>query len=48
LFSDRPTDRIQHIGFPATVRADDGSDALVEVENRFVGKRFEAEELDRL
>jgi hypothetical protein len=48
LLPEHPTDRVEHIGFSATVRPDNSGDALVEIENRFIGKRFEAEELDRL
>ena len=48
LLPEHPTDRIEHIGLSATVWPDNSGDALVEIENRFIGKRFEAEELDRL
>src|SRR4029077_6607735 len=48
LFPQRPAYRIEHIGFSATVRADYRGDALVKIEDSFIGKRFEAEQLERL
>src|SRR5262249_14116611 len=43
LFAERPAHRIEHIGFSATVRADYRADALMKIEDSFIGKRFEAE-----
>ena len=43
LFPKRPAYGVEHIGFSATVRAHDRGDPLVEVEEGFIGKRFEAE-----
>ena len=43
LLTQRPLYGVEHIGFSATVRADYCGDALVEIENGFIGKRFEAE-----
>ena len=46
LFSEDPTDRVQNVRFSATVRTDNGSHALVEVEDRFIGERFEPEKFE--
>ena len=43
LFPQHPTDGIEHIGFSATVRPNNSRDAFVKIENRFIGKRLEAE-----
>ncbi len=48
LLAEHPSDRVEQIGFAATVRTDDRGDAFVEIENGFIGERFEAEQLERL
>src|SRR5205085_7870165 len=48
LFAEHPADRVEQIGFAASVRADDRGHTLVKIEERFIGKRFKAEELERL
>ncbi len=48
LFAENPAHGIKQIGFSATVRADNGGDALVKIKSRFIGERFEAEKFERL
>jgi len=36
-------DGVKDVGFSTTVRPDDSGDAFVKIEDRFIGKRFEAE-----
>jgi hypothetical protein len=48
LLAEYPTDRIKHIGFSAAVRPNNSGRAFVKIKNRFVGKRLEAEQLERL
>ena len=48
LLAEHPADGIEDVGFAAAVRPDDGGDAFVEIEDRFVGERLEADELKRL
>ena len=48
LLAEYPANGIEQVGFAAAIRADDGSDAFVKIENGFIGKRFEAEKLERL
>src|SRR6202022_5045344 len=48
LLAEHPANRVEQIGFAATVRADDRGHAFVEIEKRFIGEGFEAEELERL
>ena len=48
LLAEHPADGVQHIGFTAAVRPDYRGDAFVKIKNRFVGERFEAEQLERL
>ena len=48
LLAEHPADGVENVGFSATVGADDRGHALVEIENGFVGKGFEAEELEGL
>src|SRR6266540_1335035 len=43
LLPERPAYGVEHIGFSATVRADYRGDALMKIEDGFIGKRFEAE-----
>jgi hypothetical protein len=43
LLAECPAYGVEHIGFPATVGADYRGDALMKVEDGFIGKRFEAE-----
>ena len=43
LLAERPAYGVEHIGFSATVRADYRGDALMKIEDSFIGKRFEAE-----
>ena len=43
LFPQHPTDGIEHIGFAAAVRPNNGRDAFVKIENGLIGKRLEAE-----
>ena len=43
-----PADGVEHIGFPATIRANDGRDAFVEFENSFIREGFEADKFERL
>ena len=38
LLAERPPDCVEHVGFAAAVRADDGGDAFVNIENCFVGE----------
>ncbi len=47
LLAQHPADGIEHVGFAATVRADDGGDAFVKFESGFIGKRLEAEKFER-
>jgi len=48
LFAQNPANGVENIGFATAIWADDGGDALVEAKGSFVGKGFEAEELERL
>jgi hypothetical protein len=48
LFAEHPANGIEHVGFSTTVRPDDGRDAFVKFEDRFIRERFEAEEFERL
>jgi hypothetical protein len=48
LFPQRPANGIEHIGFSATVWTDYRGDAFMKIEDSFIGKRFEAEQLERL
>ena len=48
LLAEHPADGVEDVGFAATVRPDDGGHALVEIEDGFVGERFEPEEFERL
>ena len=48
LLSERPAYGVEHIRFSATVRADYRGDAFVKIEDGFIGKGFEAEQLERL
>jgi hypothetical protein len=48
LLAERPLYGVEHIGFSATVRADYRGDALMKIEDSFIGKRFEAGQLERL
>ena len=48
LLAERPLYGVEHIGFSATVGADYRGDALMKIEDSFIGKRFEAEQLERL
>src|SRR5205807_5669295 len=48
LLAEDPANRVEQIGFATTVRADNRGHAFVEIEERFVGEGFEAEELERL
>ena len=48
LFAQDPAHGVKHIRFPAAVRPDNSGDAFVKIKNRFIGERFEAEELERL
>src|SRR5262249_44456118 len=43
LFAQRPANGVEHIRFSATVWADYRGYALMEIEDSFIGKRFEAE-----
>jgi hypothetical protein len=43
LLAERPLYGVEHIGFSAAVRADYRRDALMKIEDGFIGKRFEAE-----
>ena len=45
-FPEGPADPVDHIGFPAAVRSDDGGDAFMEVDFGFVGEGFEAVEFE--
>ena len=48
LFAEHPANGVEQIGFATTVRADDGGHAFVEIESRFIGEGFEAQEIERL
>jgi hypothetical protein len=48
LLAEDPAHGIKQIGFSATVWADNGGDAFVEIKNRFIGERFETEKFERL
>ena len=48
LFPEHPADRIQHIGFSASIRPDDTGHAAMKFKNRFRSKRLKAEEFERL
>ena len=48
LLAEHPFDRVEQVRFPAPVRADDGGNAFVKVEDSLIGERFEAEEFERL
>ena len=48
LLAEHPTNRVEQIGFAATVWTNNRSHAFVEIEESFIGERFEAEELERL
>jgi len=48
LFAQYPTNRVEQIGFAATVRTDNGGNAFVEIEGRLIGEGFEPEKLERL
>ena len=44
MFAQDPAHGVEDVGFAATVRADDGRDAFVEIEHGLIGERFEPEE----
>jgi len=48
LLAEHPTDRVEDVGFAATIGPDHGSHATVEFHLGFRGKRLEAEEFERL
>ena len=48
LFTEHPANGVEHIGFSAAVWPDDGRNAFVKFEDRFVRERFKAEEFERL
>ena len=48
LLAEHPANGVEHVGFSAAVRPDDGGDAFVKFEDGFVRERFEAEEFERL
>ena len=48
LFAEHPAHGVEHVGFSAAVRADDGGHAFVKIEDGFIGERLEAEEFERL
>lgn len=45
LLTEHPTDGVADVGFAAAVRADDGGDAVAEIQNGLIGKGFEAVQL---
>ena len=48
LFAENPANGIEHVGFSAAVRSDDGGDSFVKFEKRFVREGFETDELERV
>ena len=48
LLAEHPAHGIEYVRLAAAIRADNGSDTFVKVENRFIGERFEAEKFERL
>ena len=48
LLAQHPANGIEHVGFSAAVWADDGGNAFVKFEDRLIGKRFKADEFERL
>ena len=46
LLPKHPANSIKHVGFSTAIGPDNGGDAFVKIKNRFVGKRFEAEQLE--
>ncbi len=48
LLAKDPADRIEDVRFAASIRADDGSDAFVKIQDGFRCERFETEEFERL
>ena len=48
LLPEHPAHGIEHVRLAAAIRADNGGNALVKAENRFIGERFEAKKFERL
>ena len=48
LLAKYPANGIEHVRLSATVRANNSSDTFMKIKKRFVGERFEAEQLERL
>ena len=48
LLAEHPADGVEDIGFATSIRADDGRDAPVEVEDGFCGEGFETDDFQRL
>ena len=48
LLAEHPTDRVEHVGFSATIWAHHGGDLPVEIQDGFCGEGFESDDFQRL